>query len=387
MDRIYTPPHLAALMAEASRARPGRNEDFIVADFAVGSGELLLAAATIWPGATMVATDIDCQAVRNLRKRSDGWRTGVCDFTNARSRQSSPVLRSLNGRTNLVLLNPPFSCRGGKRVSARVGGITSECSPGLAFVVNSIDYLTEGGELIAVLPQGSLTSERDAGTWGLLRTMGDTEVLKNNGFGTFACAAVRTAVIRFQKRHSREKAEASPVLNTCSASRQNCLPPVHIVRGTTQMNEIQRGEGCTDSIAFIHSTHLQDFTVSSHDRVCGRLGRCAVGPMVLLPRVGQPKRSKVAKYPDPDVFMLSDCVIALMCHNAESAELLWKDLQCNWSLLEQEYVGSGARYITNRRLSDLLTRLGYFPLVGSSKDRNGVKEGQRNGRCQNQFAQ
>jgi hypothetical protein len=374
-------------MAEASRARPGQNEEFVVADFAAGSGELLLAAATVWPEATMVATDIDCQAVRNLRKFSDGWRTGVCDFTNPRSRQSSPVLRSLNGRTNLVLLNPPFSCRGGKRVSARVGGLTSECSPGLAFVVNSIDYLTEGGELIAVLPQGSLTSERDAATWALLRRIGDTEVLKSNGFGTFARAAIRTAVVRFQKQHGRAKAEPSPGLNTCNASRQEVLPPVRIVRGTTQMNHIQRGEGYTDSIAFIHSTHLQDFTVSSHCKVRRRPGRCAVGPMVLLPRVGQPKRSKVAKYPDPDVFMLSDCVIALTCHNSESAELLWKDLQSNWSLLEQEYVGSGARYITNHRLTGLLSRLGYFPLVGSSNDLNSMKGEQRNARCQNQSAQ
>ena len=331
----------------------------------------------------MVATDIDGQAIRNLRKSSDSWRTGTCDFTNPRSRQSSPVLRSLNGRTNLVLLNPPFSCRGGKRISATVGGTTSECSPGLAFVVNSIDYMTEGGELIAVLPQGSLTSERDAATWALLSRMGYTEVLKNNGFGTFARAEVRTAVVRFQKRHSLVKAEPSPVLNTCNASRQELLPPVRIVRGTTQMNEIQRGEGYTDSIAFIHSTHLQDFTVSSHYKVCGGLGRCAVGPMVLLPRVGQPKRSKVARYPDPDVFMLSDCVIALMCPSPKMAELLWSDLQSNWNLLEQEYVGSGARYITNRRLSSLLTRLGYFPLVGSSKDHDVVKGRQRNGRCQN----
>ena len=387
MDKIYTPPHLAALMAKASRAGSIQSEEFVVADFAAGSGELLLAAAAVWPEATIVATDIDFQAIRNLRKVSDSWRTGTCDFTNPRSRQSSPLLRSLNGRTNLVLLNPPFSCRGGKRVSATVGGITSECSPGLAFVVNSIDYMTQGGELIAVLPQGSLTSERDATTWALLRRMGDTEVLKNNGFGTFAPAAVRTAVVRFQKQHSRVKAEPSPVLNTCIASNPELLPSVRIVRGTTQMNEIQQGERCTDSIAFIHSTHLQDFTVSSHYEVRGCLGRCAVGPMVLLPRVGQPKRSKVAKYLDPDVFMLSDCVIALMCHNPESAELLWKDLQSNWSLLEQEYVGSGARYITNRRLTDLLTRLGYFPLIGSSNDRNSVKEGQRNGRCQNQSAQ
>ena len=48
--------------------------------------------------------------------------------------------------------------------------------------------------------------------------------------------------------------------------------------------------------------------------------------MVLLPRVGQPKRSKVAQYRDADVFMLSDCVIALMCQNPESAELLWQGL-------------------------------------------------------------
>ena len=211
-------------MAKASRARHSQSEEFVVADFAAGSGELLLAAATIWPKATMVATDIDRQAVRNLRKVSDGWRTGVCDFTNPRSRQSSPVLRGLYGRTNLVLLNPPFSCRGGEKVSATVAGATSKCSPGLAFVVNSIDYMTEGGELVAVLPQGSLTSEKDSTTWALLRRMGDTEVLKNNGLRTFACAEVRTAVVRFQKRHSLMKAEPSPVLNTCSASRQGTAP-------------------------------------------------------------------------------------------------------------------------------------------------------------------
>ena len=387
MDRIYTPPCLAALMAQASTASPSESGEFVVADFAAGSGELLLAAASVWPKATMVATDIDSRAVRNLRRVSGSWRTGVCDFMNPRSRQNSPVLRSLDRRTNLVLLNPPFSCRGGERLSVTVGGATSKCSMGLAFMVNSIDYLAVGGELIAVLPEGSLTSEKDSTTWSLLRRIGDTEVLKNNGLRTFARSAVRTAVIRFQKRHSRVKAESSPVLNTCSASRQERLSPVRIVRGTTQMNEIQRGEGYSDSIAFIHSTHLQDFTVSSHYKVRGRLGRCAAGPMVLLPRVGQPKQSKVAQYPDPDAFMLSDCVIALTCHNPESAELLWRDLQSNWSLLEQEYVGSCARYITNRRLSDLLTRLGYFPLVGSSNDHNGVKEGQRNGRCQDQSAQ
>ena len=362
-------------MAEASSARPSRSEEFLVADFAAGYGELLLAAAVVWPTATMVATDIDSQAVRKLSQISDNWRTGVCDFLNPRSRRSSPILRSLIGRTNLVLLNPPFSCRGGKRVSATIAGVTSKSSPGLAFVANSFDYIAEGGELIAVLPEGSLTSEKDAATWDLLRRIADTEVLKTNGLRTFARAAVRTAVVRFQKRHSLLKGEPSQVQNTLSASCQGLQPPVRIVRGTTQMNDIQRREGDADSIAFIHSTHLKDFTVSSNYEVRNRLGRCAVGPMVLLPRVGQPKRSKVAKYLDSTAFMLSDCVIALMCHSSESADLLWRDLQTNWCLLKQEYVGSGARYITNSRLEDLLTRLGYFPLVFSSKDQNVVKGG------------
>ena len=387
MDRIYTPPYLATLMAKAARVRSNPSAEFVVADFTAGAGELLLAAVAVWPTVTIVATDIDSRAVRNLREISDSWRTGVCDFLNPRSRQSSPLLRSLIGHTNLVLLNPPFSCRGGTRVSATSGGVTSKCSVGLAFVMSSIDYLVEGGELIAVLPQGSLTSEKDATTWNLLRSMGDTEVLKTNGLRTFPRAVVRTAVVRFQKRHSHAKAEPSPVLNTRSAAWQELYPPVHIVRGTTSVSEIQRSSENTNSIAFVHSTHLRDFTISSHLEVRSRLGRCAVGPMVLLPRVGQPKRSKVARYLDSNVFMLSDCVIALTCHSSEAAELLWKDLQANWSLLEQEYVGSGARYITNQRINDLLLRLGYFPLITTSKDHRVLKGGHRNGRHQNKSAQ
>ena len=374
-------------MAEASRAGPNQSAEFVVADFAAGSGELLLAAASVWPTATIVGTDIDPRLVRSLRAISHSWRTGMCDFLNPRSRRGSALLRSLIGHTDLVLLNPPFSCRGGKRVSATSSGVTSRCSVGLAFVVTSIDYLAEGGELITVLPEGSLTSERDATTWNLLRSAGDTEILKTNGLRTFAQAAVRTAVIRFQKGHSNENTEPSPFLNAHSAPCQNIRPSVHIVRGTTAVNEIQQSPSDTDSIPFIHSTHLQDFTISSHFEVRSRLGRYAAGPMVLLPRVGQPKRSKVARHLDSNAFMLSDCVIALTCHCAESAELLWRDLQSNWNLLEQEYVGSGARYITNRRLCDLLLRLGYSPSISVSKGHCLAKGGRRDDRREYKAAQ
>ena len=369
-------------MAESSRVRPSQGEEFVVADFAAGPGELLFAAESLWPMATVVATDIDPLAVRKLRVISRGWHTGVCDFLNPRSRRSSSLLRSLMGHTDLVLLNPPFSSRGGKRISATSGGVTTKCSLGLAFVVNAIDYLVDGGELIAVLPEGSMTSERDATTWNLLRGLGSVEVLKTNGFGTFARAAVRTAVVRFQRVHNHVRTEPSPVLQTSTVSCEALRPPVHIVRGTAAVSDVQRSQDNIDSIPFIHSTHLQDFTISSHTDVRNRLRRRAVGPMVLLPRVGQPKRSKVARCLDSKVFMLSDCVIALTCDSPESADLLWKDLQSNWSLLEREYVGSGARYITTRRLSDLLLRLGYFPLIITSNSHCVAKGSQRNAGCQ-----
>ena len=369
-------------MAESSHARSSQSEDFVVADFAAGSGELLFAAQSLWPMATVIATDIDPLAVRNLRAISRGWRTGVCDFLNPRSRRSSSVLRGLIGRTDLVLLNPPFSNRGGKRILATSDGVTTKCSLGLAFVVNAIDYLADDGELIAVLPEGSMTSEKDATTWNTLRGLGSVEVLKTNGFATFACAAVRTVVVRFQKAHHRVKTKPSPILQTSTVSYEALRPPVHIVRGTAAVNEVQRSQNKIDSVPFVHSTHLQDFTISSHIDVRDRPRRRAVGPMVLLPRVGQPKRNKVARCLDRKAFMLSDCVIALTCDSPETADFLWKDLQANWSMLEREYVGSGARYITTRRLSDLLIQLGYFPLIITSNGHCVAKRRQQNAGCQ-----
>ena len=139
------------------------------------------------------------------------------------------------GQTNLVLLNPPFSCRGGKRVSATARGITVRCSVGLAFVVNSLDYLAEGGELITVLPEGSLTSEKDATTWSLLRCMAEIDMLKSNGLRTFSSAAIRTTVVRVKKRHLPADGHAVPIVSTCNVHCSSLSQPVHIVRGTTQV--------------------------------------------------------------------------------------------------------------------------------------------------------
>ena len=169
-------------------------------------------------------------------------------FTAKLARASKPKATYQFG----VAESPVFMSRGNSGYLPHSVMSPSRCSLGLAFVVNSIEYLTEGGELIAVLPQGSLTSEKDATTWSLLRRMGETEIVKTNGLRTFARAAVRTAVVRFQKRHNWVKPEPFPVVNARNDP-HNLHPTVQIVRGTTQMNSIQARRGIH---RFIHAYPL-----------------------------------------------------------------------------------------------------------------------------------
>jgi len=128
IDCIYTPSALAREMVDA--AGVCLNGGHLIADFAVGSGELLIAACERWPLASIVATDIDRVETQLLKKQNSGWQIGRCDFLNPKSKNASPILRKLVDRINLILLNPPFSCRGGKRVVAMASGTSVKCSLG-----------------------------------------------------------------------------------------------------------------------------------------------------------------------------------------------------------------------------------------------------------------
>lgn len=154
IDSIYTPSALARTMVDAAGVSLGAGH--LIADFAAGSGELLIAAHERWPLAQIVATDINPTETQFLKRKNNSWQIGRCDFLNPKSRNGSLILRRLIGKITLVILNPPFSCRGGKKVVASTSGISVKCSVGLAFVVNSIDYLTVGGTLVVILPLGSL---------------------------------------------------------------------------------------------------------------------------------------------------------------------------------------------------------------------------------------
>lgn len=357
IDSIYTPSALARTMVDAAGVSLGA--EHLIADFAAGSGELLNAAQSKWPLAQIVATDIDSTEARFLRGKNNGWQIGICDFLDPKSRNGSSILRRLVGRTKLVILNPPFSCRGGKKVVASASAISVKCSVGLAFVVNSIDYLAAGGALVSILPLGSLFSEKDAEAWKLLRKLGTVETIMYNGHRTFPKATVDTVVIRLVKAQEGEEQldqiNEGVELDIC----ENYEADIKLVRGNIQMDEIENAYGL-DSVTLIHSTELKEGNISNGRGVTNRGARLVTGPMVLIPRVGRPKKEKVVCYTGEGTFALSDCVLALLCPSKHVATQTWESLMQNWNLLEQAYSGSGAKYITIKKYISLLRQLGYL---------------------------
>src|SRR5688572_28975157 len=142
LDRYYTPPQIATRLLEGITGDQGH-----ISDFAAGGGSLLEAAAQHWPRAEVLGTDRDCLAVRALRIKYPLWHVGRCDLLNARSRSASPILARASGNVDLLLLNPPFSCRGGQRFSLEFDGQRITCSRAAAFIATGLGYLRKGGRM------------------------------------------------------------------------------------------------------------------------------------------------------------------------------------------------------------------------------------------------
>src|SRR5438132_14120051 len=89
-----------------------RTETSLLADFAAGYGELLKVGESRWHGVKCIATDINRSVISKLRREESRWLSGNCDFLNPNSRKHCRVLSNALGKVSVVLLNPPFSCRG-----------------------------------------------------------------------------------------------------------------------------------------------------------------------------------------------------------------------------------------------------------------------------------
>ena len=351
-DQIFTPTAIArSMVASVSTLRPTR-----IADFSVGDGELLRAAAERWEGASFIGVDIDVDQSRRLRRAHPAWQIAVADFLDDDSVKEIPLLRAAFSTVDLVLLNPPFSCRGGRTYTLTSDGETFRVSQALAFVFKSLAFLSRKGTMVAVLPIGSLSSAKDAVGWRVLRRELDVDVRSGLGNRVFSPYSARTALVVFRRQPRRRVVREA----VASISQSQPLSGVKLalVRGRNQLHKI-RNDADENAIVYplVHTTSIKQGAIIAPHSSVRRLKPDVARPSVLIPRVGMPSVQKLVVTGN-EPYCLSDCLFAITCANDSSATYLCNTLVKWWHEIELLYVGTGAPYLTTARLKATLESLG-----------------------------
>jgi hypothetical protein len=350
VDRYDTPTGIAATMVRAVQIM----NVHAIADFAVGGGSLLRAASNRWPNAKLIATDICPATISAIRRAQPDWHAGVVNFLNPKSlSQCRPLRRP--GIANLVLLNPPFSCRGSKKVyfgSNRLG-----CSTAMAFVLRALEFLSCDGELVAIIPEGSLHSERDQAAWCLIRQQFGVSLIRRYKRRAFVGCSVQTRIVRLTRLHSPVARTPAAMAPMPRASKM-IDPPVEVIRGWVQMYSVEALLGRT-AAPLIHTTCLRENAVLAGKLKVSRERARLRGTFVLLPRVGEPNREKFAILQASSNVALSDCVIAVRCPDRKAADAILHALLARFAVVKSCYSGTCAKYTTLRRVVEMIGRLGF----------------------------
>jgi hypothetical protein len=237
------------------------------------------------------------------------------------------------------------------------------CSLAMAFLINAVPMLREGGQMVSVLPLGSLTSEKDRAAWGVLREIAHVDVVSRHDKKTFHGCYPRTALVRVILRarsvaNEGEKHIVEPPHRPCCEPKRLAGETMfyrRLTRGWVQMHTVASRDG--KLVPLVHSKDLTADYVRTGDRMT-RSVRELRGPAVLMPRVGQPDRDNVCILKGNSVIALSDCVIALETKSLHDARQIHSLVRQNWPVLERTYGGTCARYVTLKDLESALGSLG-----------------------------
>lgn len=307
----------------------------IVADVCVGGGILLQAAQKKKNNLTCYGTDISEGVLEELRIHHHDWLLDVCDFLDEESRKASV----LNGVLfDLILLNPPFTCKGSIICVVFYKGKEYHVSTAMSFLLYSLLYLKPGGELYAIMPISTIYSQKDKKIW--IELFKDYKVMihhesEREAFGSCAPNVVIISI--------RRGATITPLF---LYPHIDVPMNVEIIRGTKNMHYMLQRPGDRQ---LIHTTSLQNNKIVEDFHVSKEV-MMVKGPGVLIPRVGLPKSDKICLMPSSKKCAISDCVILLKTQSSKQANVLKKLILDDWDSFSSLYKGTGAKYITVERV-------------------------------------
>jgi hypothetical protein len=350
VDSIYTPSGLADHLVSLFTGTGPRR----IADFAAGDGALLKSAVARWPDAEIVAMDVDECAIRTLSVAIPYAHLLNNDFLlYSDDIEVSGGPGKHGDFFDLILLNPPFSCRGSGQFSVRIGDRTIRTSRAMAFIARAVRHLREDGELIAILPNSCLTSERDAELRTTLDEEWNIEPIGESRESAFPNRSVTVSIVRAKRR--KQARDNFPSIEYSDIPR-NSLGPVQIMRGTLAVG---KAVSLPAGSPFIHSTNLVAGSLAGPMILINHNGRSLSGKSLLLPRVGRPSIDKIVLKTDPGRVVLSDCVVAIKTPDKRDESALQALLKENWPALRKIYSGSCASFLTMDGLTRLLQQFGY----------------------------
>lgn len=249
------------------------------------------------------------------------------DFLEKRNANRCGALSHAVHGLDLILLNPPFSSRGSSRCEIKLGKSSIRSGRALAFVLNALPYLTPDGEMIAILPAGSLKSEKDQKAWSLIRSTFEVAIAGTNGHKSFEGCFPRTVIVRIARR----EITSQPAIGEIGASDRKEVS-LGLYRGRLPMHTA-RDRPNSPSVPLVHSTSLTNGRVDLTQFRANNAPYSLKGPVILLPRVGEPRKEKIALYAGYQLIALSDCVIGLKAGLA-TLKVLHQLLLSNWDEIE-----------------------------------------------------
>lgn len=337
-DEYYTSDLLARKLVSYVRRKDVKK----VADFCIGGGELIVAALERWKRAKCYGVDISEEAIGLLKRKYPNWHLNVCDFTNEEERERTFLQHH---SFDLILLNPPFTCRGSIINVILYKGKEYHVSTAMVFLAYSLRYLNATGCLFAIVPSGILYSQKDRKLWEAIYKDYQVVIHEENDFANFKECSPNIALISIKKGET--KINHGMLSHIVCHNQYN----IELVRGKLSMFEVK----CVNNgKQLIHTTWLQDHQIIDGGVKTLHPFSIIKGPAVILPRVGSPNSGKVCLLNDKHEYVLSDCVFGIKVRNKKSAKALYKDILSDWDNFKQLYKGTGAKYLTIERLKHYL---------------------------------
>lgn len=339
-DAYYTPEGLATRLLGYVVGKPTT-----AVDFCVGDGGLLKAAEQRFDGINCFGIDISEEVIGGLATRQPGWRLGQCDFRDVEALAKIPFL--VGATFDLIVLNPPFTCRGSSIHKIFVGEDEYHVSTAMSFLVGALPYLSEQGAIYAILPAGCVYSQKDRKCWDYLQDNYHACVLTEVSKAYFNNRCTPNIVLVYLGKHPYPEVDARQMLEAGEFG----FSLKGIKRGRLGVYEKQEPVGEEEKLPFIHTTNMRGGELVDVGYVKKGLKESIKGYGLLIPRVCNPNKEKLVIM-EREECVLSDCVVLLQTRSRQQAERLRGYLIDHWAEFARNYVGTGARYVTMERLRD-----------------------------------